>query len=140
MEYAEFRSEHEAVRQACLSAQLDVAGLRTELVRLEGLRDSLAEPAARWQADADLDQLRDLLGIAERQTPPVSQAQLDAIGVAGRASDPSGTTDQRIARLREGVTEIRAIAERVTDVTEQFAVLQQAEPLEMQALALEREP
>jgi hypothetical protein len=137
MEYAEFRTEHEAVRRACLSAQLDAAGLRSELGRLEGLRDTLAEPAARWQADLDLDQLRDLLRMAEEPAPPVSQAQLDAMAVASRASDPSGTTEERIARLRSGVAEIRAIADRVTDVSEQYAVLRQAEPLESQASAME---
>ncbi len=137
MAYDEFRSEYDAVHQAVLAARLDLAGLRAEIARLDGLTVSL-DAADRERAQADLERLRELLAAAHTSPPEVSPAQAEAMSAAARASDPSGTVEERLARLEAGIAEIQRIAANVTDPAERIVVAQQAEQLAMNASALRR--
>lgn len=139
MDYGAFHAAYGKVQDDISAARLRPTDLKDEILRLEGMLDAIGEPAARWQADADLDQLRDLLRMAETlPAPPVSQAQLEAIGIAQEASDSSGSQAQQVRRLRRGMSKIHKLAARIDDPSEQNAVRRQAEPLEMRASALER--
>jgi hypothetical protein len=68
----------------------------------------------------------------------VSPAQAEAMSAAARASDPSGTVAERLARIEAGIAEIQRIATGVTDPAERIVVAQQAEQLTMLASALGR--
>ncbi len=133
--YAGFQQEYDAVQSAVLEARLDAPALSTEIRRLEELAAQL-DTVERDRAAADLERLTQLLTAAQTSTSAVTPAQSEAMAVAARASDPAGTTDERIARLEEGIEQIRLIAERVTDGAERIVVAQQAEQLTMTASAL----
>jgi multidrug resistance efflux pump len=135
--YDEFRREYDAVHQAVLTARLDLSGLRAEIARLDGLTASL-DAADRERAQGDLEQLRELLAAAHTSPPDVSPAQAEAMSAAARASDPSGTVAERLARIEAGIAEIQRIAAGVTDPAERIVVAQQAEQLTMLASALGR--
>ncbi|HEY3003304.1 MAG TPA: hypothetical protein VGJ44_13230 [Kribbellaceae bacterium] len=137
MAYDEFRREYDAVHQAVLTARLDLSGLRGEIARLDGLTTSL-DAADRERALGDLEQLRELLAAAHTSPPDVSPAQAEAMSAAARASDPSGTVAERLARIEAGIAEIQRIATGVTDPAERIVVAQQAEQLTMLASALGR--
>jgi hypothetical protein len=134
MDYEEFHAAHDEVQRKVASAELTPAELRDELLRLNDLRDTIADDLQRLEADSDLELL---MMAATLPAPQVTEAQLRAIAVAEQASDPTGTPDQRVRRLRRGIADIQSIAGRVSDPSEQNAILRQAEPLHLQASAIE---
>ncbi|WP_328989799.1 hypothetical protein OG394_26540 [Kribbella sp. NBC_01245] len=139
MAYDEFRTEYDAVLEACLSARLDMDGLAVELDRLRGIAAALS-PDEQTQAATDLQSLDEILTMA-RQTPySDSPAYNEANRVFGLANSDDGTPAERIARAEEGIQQLRAIADRGADQQENYAIMRLTEPLAMLIDALRTAP
>ncbi|MFC0624951.1 hypothetical protein [Kribbella deserti] len=139
MAYDEFRTEYDAVMEACLSAQLDMNGLAVELDRLRGLAATLS-PTDQAQAATDLQSLDEILTMA-RETPYTdSPAYNEANRIFALANADDGTPAERITRAQEGIQQLRAIADRSADQQEQYAILRLTEPLAMLIDALQTAP
>jgi hypothetical protein len=136
MGYDEFHADCEQVMRACLTAKLSVDGLAEQVDRLSGLLEAMTL-ADRNRAELDLADLQEILDAA-RQTPYASTAAFtEASRIFGLANAEHGTMAERLGRARDGVAEIRAIADRTADQQERSAILELTEPLAMLVDALQ---